>query len=445
MDLYTRDWLIEQGYPFGKAAEGIPKGDPAVEHRRTDPDRVVFHPDGREKYVGDNEHLMVFRAGREEGLLAVWTQSSCEGTGDNHIVISRSRDGRTWDTPRYVTGARDGEPHGRGQASWAFPIVSRGGRLYLFYLRQLSIWDNGHNGSGGLGCMFSDDDGRTWSGETLLPMARSRHDNPDPRYPKNWIVWQKPIRDGKEKHIAGYTLCTSRAHRIVDPVPDRWVNQDSRCYFMRFENIDEEPDPADLRITWLPDGDMGIEVENGMLPFMSTAQEPALALLPDGGLFCLMRTMTGSVQYSVSKDDGRHWSTALPLRYRDDGDVMPHPMSPCPIYGLERGLFLLAFHNNPGERLGFSQWKEKWDDNEANFFRNPLFLAVGRHHPEARQPIWFGRPHNFLDTADIAVGPKRTAETGTYTSLTEYGGETVFWYPDRKYYLLGKRIPPSLL
>ncbi len=31
MHLYSREWLIGNNYPFGKAFEGIPKGDPLVE------------------------------------------------------------------------------------------------------------------------------------------------------------------------------------------------------------------------------------------------------------------------------------------------------------------------------------------------------------------------------------------------------------------------------
>ena len=47
---------------------------------------------------------------------------------------------------------------------------------------------------------------------------------------------------------------------------------------------------------------------------------------------------------------------------------------------------------------------------------------------------------NLIDTDDVAVGPKRTAEGGTYTSFTQWKGQSVLWYPDRKFYLLGKKI-----
>ena len=45
----------------------------------------------------------------------------------------------------------------------------------------------------------------------------------------------------------------------------------------------------------------------------------------------------------------------------------------------------------------------------------------------------------------MIVGPKRTAEIATYTSFTEFKGRRTLWYPDRKYYLLGKHITDELL
>ena len=44
------------------------------------------------------------------------------------------------------------------------------------------------------------------------------------------------------------------------------------------------------------------------------------------------------------------------------------------------------------------------------------------------------------DTHDIPVGPKATAEIATYTSMTQWHGRRVLWYPDRTYTLLGKYI-----
>jgi len=45
----------------------------------------------------------------------------------------------------------------------------------------------------------------------------------------------------------------------------------------------------------------------------------------------------------------------------------------------------------------------------------------------------------------VPIGPKGTAEIATYPSLTDYKGRRVLWYPDRKYYLLGKYVTDEWL
>ena len=42
--LPTREELIAMGYPYGKAADGIPMGNPAEEYKRTMPDYIVYRP-----------------------------------------------------------------------------------------------------------------------------------------------------------------------------------------------------------------------------------------------------------------------------------------------------------------------------------------------------------------------------------------------------------------
>ena len=412
--------------------------DLATEWQRSKPDIVVYLPRGGRDT--DNEHFLVFEAPHGDELLATWTQSSCEGRGDNHIVVARSRDGEDWSEPLFVAGARE---EGDGQASWAFPIVAISGRIYLFCTRETPIFDNDRQGSGAMGCLYSDDAGHTWMQGSDIPMPRNRFDHPDPQVPKNWIVWQRPVLDSQGRWIAGYTQCTSKVH--AQTTYSGWVNQDSRSAFMRFENIDEGPAPEELEISWLPVDREGLEVPNRVYPEMSVAQEPCVVLLPDGMLLVVMRTMTGQIWYSVSDDDGESWEEPEVLRYCDGGEPVPQPMSPCPIYALEDGRFLLVFHNNDGRLGKYDQFKLKWDCNQSNFLRNPTFIAVGHYDPQAHQPIYFDAPIELLDTGGIPIGPKGTAEIGTYPSLTEHQGKRVLWYPDRKYYLLGKYLPDELL
>ena len=121
------------------------------------------------------------------------------------------------------------------------------------------------------------------------------------------------------------------------------------------------------------------------------------------------------------------------------------PRNPSSFTPLADGRYLLFYHNNPGRRGEHDQFSDEWSCNHANFIRNPMFFAVGEYRAHASQPIWFSQPREFLTTDDIPVGPKGTAETGTYPTLLEWNGQRVFWYPDRKYYLLGKLINDDLL
>lgn len=433
--LFSRNELISMNYPFGKYGKDVPLGDPEVEWKRSNPDITVFLPLGSGIYNGDNEHFLVFNAPKSDELLALWTQSSVEGRGDNHLVLARSNDAKNWTVPKYLVGAKYGK--GGLQASWGFPIVTDKGRIYIFYTKEVEIHDNNRQISGTLGCIFSDDNGFNWMGPEEIEMPRSMYDNTDINFPKNWIVWQKPIKDIQSKWIAGYTLWTS--HQIMKEEKN-WVNADSRCYFMRFMNIDENPNPEDIKIEWYPENDLGLEVQNYVYPHLSTAQEPAIVLLPDGRLFTVMRTMTGYIYYSVSADNGKKWNEPKMLRYSDKGEGIKHPMSPCPLFKLKDGRFILIFHNNDGKKFGYSQADKDWDINAANIFRNPTYYSIGEFKKDAEQPIWFNEATEILSSGDIALPPKMTAEIGTYPSITEFEGKTILWYPDRKRYLLAKYL-----
>ena len=45
----------------------------------------------------------------------------------------------------------------------------------------------------------------------------------------------------------------------------------------------------------------------------------------------------------------------------------------------------------------------------------------------------------------VGVGPQSLVWLAMYASLTEHKGKRIFWYPDRKHFLLGKVISDELL
>lgn len=416
--LPTREELIAQGYPFGKAADGIPLGNPQNEYLRTGADIQVYlphHPDGCDQ---DNEHFLVFPAPSGKKLLAVWTQSSVEGRGDNHLVISESENGVDWQEPRVLSGCFPGRED--VQASWGFPIVTRSGRMYLFCAQ-------GKQMNPELLCMYSDDEGKTFSVPTIIPF-------PDYEGDGNWIVWQLPMRMSDGAYLA---VCTIFFGAAV--TPGNWTHTESRSYLLAFDNLDEDPEPADIHITWRTE--KPVCVPDPLIEGMSVSQEPAIVELPDGRIWMQVRTMQDAPYWAISQDGGRNFSEPKPMMYADGTPVL-HPLSPCPIYEYQKGKYFILVHQNPGIRLGFDHHELDWKCNYSNFIRNPAYICLAEYDEHGEQPLKIGAPVKLLDSGDVAVGPKQTAETGTYTSFTQWRGESILWYPDRKFYLLGKRLEP---
>ncbi len=419
----------------------MPEKDLAVELRRSKPDYVVYAPQReatRERldtHDNGNEHFLVFPS-LSGDMLAVWTQSSYEGAKDHRIVIARSTDqGHTWGPPQKIVGPD--APGAGHMASWGFPIQAKGGRIYVFWNQYHGIDDVIHQFTGTMDCCTSDDDGRTWSTPVTIPMPRSPQDHTDPTVPSNWIVWQRPGRDSHGNWLAGFTRWTSKAVRPAPP-ENWWGAADSRCEWVRFDNLDDSPAPEDLHLTWFQASTTGLKVPYQGHPEVSCAQEPSWVVLPDGRLFTTMRTFAGAIWYSVSEDDGGHWREPEPLLRRDGGEVLVQPLCCCPIYRLDDQRYLLIYHNNDGHAHGHGP-------TETMFNRRPAYYAVGTFQPGAHQPLAFGPTKFLMDNDGVPIGPLNRLDIAVYTSYTEVAGERVLWYPERKFFLLGKVITDAMI
>lgn len=406
----------------------------------TKPDYVVFVPVVTDTNVTDtgNEHFLVFD-GPDDSLMAVWTQSSAESQPDQHIAFAQSKDeGRTWTKPRIIAGPK--KPGDGHMASWGYPLVSKSGRIYVLYSQHIGKFDNFPHHTGWLHGIYSDDNGQTWSAPGNIPVARSIRDNPDTNMPPNMLCWQKPLRLGKDgKYLAGFTRWTSFA---VTKNPTKfWISADSHVEFMRFENVDDNPAVAQLRIRWFMANDEALSVPFPGHEDVSACQEPSLVKLPDGRLFCVMRTATGSPFWSVSTNLGETWIPPRRLLLRDGGEPILHPLSPCPIYDLGgntagSGRYALFVHNHDGHYQGYGP-------TDTGFHRRPIHLALGRFRPGADQPVWFDEPKLFMDHKGVSLGKPGTAgrlDLALYASFTVRNGTPVLWYPDRKFFLLGRVI-----
>lgn len=406
---------------------------------RTKPDFLVYVPssiDGSKHDTG-NEHFMVFKA-PDGTLMSVWTQSTREGCPDQHIVFSKSPRGRKWTKPVTIAGADADPKTGKGMASWGFPMVSKSGRIYVLYNLHTGINDVFTHTTGLMAARFSDDLGDTWSKEQEIPMPRSCWDNPDTDVPANWIVWQRPHRVSNGKYLAGFTRWISPRVRPRDPM-DIWWAKASVVEFMRFENLDSDPDPGDLDISYHMSGKKALKVPLEGHPDVSVVQEPSIVVLPDGRLFSIMRTTRGSPYYSVSEDGGRRWSNPKPLLYHDQGPPVMHPVSPCPIYTIGDGRYALLYHNHDGH---FGPWGPR--DTTRN--RRPVYVSRGCFCDGAEQPIRFSGPRFLMDNDGVPIGyGDGRCDLAMYSSFTWVDEKPVLWYPDRKFFLLGKILPERWL
>lgn len=413
---------------FGKdpddACQAIELGRPSEEVYRSNPDIVTYVPrQGDEYNDGDNEHFLVFEAPKSKGLLAMWNQATREPYGDNHIVLARSDDGVNWSEPEWIVGTHKGTQE--TQASWGFPVVSKTGRLYCFYTKSPQGTPGGLSHI--MGGLFSDDEGRTWTEgpDVTVPSLCNNNNRSSSDY--CIIVWQKPFYDKNNRLLAGYTVFSDDQNQ-------------QGCHMMRFDNIDQGPDLHELQISWLTANGTPI-----VMPNQEHCSEPSVVLLPDGRLFSTVRTMTGYVWYSLSEDDGITWSVARVLRRCDQGAKIKNPLSCCPIYQLQDGRFMLIHSNNSyyadmvaaGKPIpaGMSQFSH----------RRPAHISIGEYRPKATQPIWFSEPKVLLDNDGVHISPKGSNEIATYTSMTYFENKQVLWYPDRKYYLLGKYITDDII
>jgi hypothetical protein len=400
----------------------------------TQPDFVVFTPAPDDETISQtgNEHFLVFD-GPDGSLMCVWTQSTGEGQPDQHIVFSRSNDeGKSWSKPRLIAGpAKKAEGN---IASWAFPLVSKSGRIYVLYSQHVGKFDTFFHTTGRLDGIFSDDNGNTWSAPQTVALPRSPRDNPDASFPPNIICWQKPQRIGRDNaYFAGITRWTSKG--VFKNPGKSWTSHDSAAEFMRFENVDDDPHVEELRIRFFA----RLTVPHPQYPSVSVCQEPSVVKLADGRFFCVMRTITGHPYWSISSDAGESWSPPQVLLDHDGGAALLHPLSPCPIYSLGDGEFILLIHNNDGHFQG--SIPEQTDRN-----RRPIYLLRGHFAQGDRQPIRFDEPKLFMDHDGVALGApgsKGRTDLAMYASFTIRNGLGVLWYPDRKFFLLGRIIRPA--
>ena len=197
----------QSGGPAG-SADGAGTGDPVCytsDWKRTRPDLVLYLPKEPPYASEASDHVLV-EVTPGGDLLAIWTLATKEGAHDYRVVYARSKDnGVTWTPPQTIAA-----PERPGTyCNFGWPVVSKSGRIYVFYNFAPGIGEGFINAL--MRCKFSDDDGYTWQDAGIdMPYKRNpKYDHPGPDVLSRCIVWQKPIRDAKDRPVVPLTRSTA--------------------------------------------------------------------------------------------------------------------------------------------------------------------------------------------------------------------------------------------
>jgi len=313
-------------------------------------------------------------------LLVCTTGPLEEGEFGQHIVSMRSTDdGNTWGERVQI------EPPDGPEASWAVPLLTPSGRIYVFYtynrdnVREVpgdrDTYPDGicrrMDTLGYFVYKYSDDHGRTWSTERYeAPMRPFEIDQLNPTGNKVCFFWN-----------VGKPFC----HEGTAFIPFIKVGRFGEGMFavsegalLASDNILTESDPSAIRFETLPEGEIGIRVPEGESP---VSEEHSFVVLSDGAFFCVFRTISGYSAWSISRDAGRSWSAPDFLRYPDQRPVK-HPRAATFIWKLSNNRYLYWFHNNPGR---------------AYHDRNPVWcLAAREMDTPAGKTLEFSQPEILL-------------------------------------------------
>lgn len=334
----------------------------------------------------DQPYVVITRDGN--WLCTMTTGKGVEGQHGQHVVSTISTDrGKTW------APLTDIEPADGPEASWAMPLVTPGGRVYVFYDyngdRVDTLGERKNIRADMLGWYvykYSDDNGRTWSKDRYrLPVRVTEYDTNNDFGGKVQLLWGigKPIVAG-EAAILGFSKI------------GKYVIDQSEGWFFRSDNLLGEPDPARIKWEMLPEGDAGLRSPTGG----PIAEEQNLVELSDGTLYTMYRTIEGHPCHAYSRDGGRTWTAPEYASYTPGGRLFNHPRA-CPrIWKAKNGKYLFWFHNN-----GL-----KWYEG-----RNPAWISGGVEKD--------GRMH--WSQPEILLYDPETSVRTSYPDLVEEDGR--YW------------------
>jgi hypothetical protein len=137
-------------------------------------------------------------------------------------------------------------------------------------------------------------------------------------------------------------------------------------WLFRSDNLLTERDAKKLRWEMLPPGKVGIRNED----LGDLQQEHVTVPLPDGGIYCTFRTLTGYVGHATSRDGGRTWPAVGFATFARGGRRIKHPRACARVVRFANGKFLLWFHNHDARDTAPAR----------NKHRNPAWISGGVLH-----------------------------------------------------------------
>ena len=304
---------------------------PAAEDWRNLRNGIVLPDEG----YCDQPYVVITHDGN--WLCTMTTGKGIEGQRGQHVVATISTDrGKTW------SPLIDIEPADGPEASWAMPLLTPSGRVYVFYDyngdRINTLGDRKDIRADMLGWYvykYSDDHGRTWSKERYrLPVRMTPCDYENDFQGKVQMLWGigKPVIAGDSVIFGFSKIC-------------KYLIERSEGWFFRSDNILTESDPAKIEWQMLPEGDIGLRSPTGG----PIAEEQNLVVLSDGTLYTMYRTVEGHPCHAYSFDGGRTWTPPEFATYTPGGQRIKHPRA-CPrLWKTQNGKYLFWFHNNGGK------------------------------------------------------------------------------------------------
>jgi len=330
-------------------------------------------------------------------LCVLTTGAGHEGNWGQHIIALKSKDeGATWKKISKV------EPPTGPHASWAIPLVTPKGRVFVFYTyNEDSVSDNLRNDMLGVfAYKYSDDHGKTWSEQRYkIPVPQTSIDRANSTGGEQMLFWSvcKPfIHDDKV-----YITFTKRKDNTHGAVGEGFV--------LKGENITTAADPQNISWNMYPQADVGLKG-----PMGPVAEEHNTVMLSDGTLYTVYRTVDGYIGHAYSRDDGLSWTAPAHATYEPGGKrKIKQPRANARIEQFENGKYILWYHNFGGKHF-------KYPDDLG---RNPVWISGGTeqdgymHWSEPEILLYDQDPKVRISYPDWIHGEDKTWVTETQKSI----------------------------